>query len=62
MRIWPAVHPIMQQRGPDPGLQTEIPFNMFHIYCTSDCMQSSVKLLETDLVIAKFKYLTLSTI
>ena len=52
----PYVHPT----DSDPGLQTEIPFDMFHIYCCSACMQKiQQKILTTALVIAKFKYLTL---
>ena len=31
----PKVHPT----DSDPGLQTKIPFDMFHIYCYSACMQ-----------------------
>ena len=50
----PYVHPT----GSDPGLQTKIPFDMFHIYCCSACMQISAKILTIALVIAKFKYLT----
>ena len=52
----PQVHPT----GSDPGLQTEILFDMFHIYCCSACMQNfSKKILTIALVIVKFKYLTL---
>ena len=41
--------------APDPSLQTEIPIDMFHIYCCSTCMQN---LITIALVIAKLKYLT----
>ena len=33
-------------RGSDPVLQTEILFDMFHIYCSSDCMQNLGKHID----------------
>ena len=36
-------HPLSTPRGSYPGLQTIIPFVMFHIYCTYVCMRSFSK-------------------
>ena len=44
-------HPL----SPESGLQTIIPFDMFHICLHAKFQQ---KILIIDLVIAKFKYLT----
>ena len=38
----PEVHPT----NSDPGLQTEIPFDMFHIYCCSACIQNFSKNID----------------
>ena len=55
----PQVHPM----DSDPGHQTVIPFDMFHIYCCSACMQNfSKKILTIALVIAKLKYLTFDSL
>ena len=35
--------PLVHQTGWDPGLQTKILFDMFHIYCCSACMQTFSK-------------------
>ena len=52
-------HSLSPPKGSESGLQTEIPFDMFHIYCCSACMQNfSKKILIIALVIVKFKYLT----
>ena len=53
VQFWSRSHPLR----PNPGLRTKIPFDMFHIpdiYFTSVC----IKILTTDWVIVKFKYLT----
>ena len=39
--FWP--HPLSLPRESDPGLQSTITFDMFHIYCTSVCMQNFSK-------------------
>ena len=40
----------------DPGLQTKISFDMFHIYCSSVCMQKSGKKILTIEVVIYFKF------
>ena len=56
--FWPFSNQFSPLRGTDPGLRTEMPFDMFHIYNTSFCMHNFSKIiLATDWVIAKFDYL-----
>ena len=45
--------PTKSTRGLDSGLQTKIPFDMFHIYYTSVFMRNFEKILTTDSVIAQ---------
>ena len=47
----PLVHPT----GSDPGLQTKIPFDRFHIYCCSVCMQNFSKNINNCLSYCKIK-------
>ena len=56
--FWPPLHRLSTPRVLDAGLRTKILFGMFHICCTSVCMQTFGKILTTHLVIVKFKYLT----
>ena len=47
--ILASVPPPKSTQGQDPSLQTKIPFDMFHIKCTSVCMQNfSEKLTATS--------------
>ena len=50
--------PLVHLTGSDLELQTEILFDMFHIYCCSAC-KFQQKILTIALVIAQLKYLTL---
>ena len=51
--------PLNLPRGSDPGIQSNIQSDLFHIYCfyLSE-YKVSVIILKIDLVIAKFMYLT----
>ena len=40
-----GLRPTSPPRDIDPGLQTKIPFDMFHIYCSSVCVQNFGKIL-----------------
>ena len=48
--ILASVPSLSPARGSDPGLQTKIPFGMFHIYCSSVCMKNFSKSMTTDLL------------
>ena len=47
--------PLAHPTDSDPGLQTEIPFDMFHIYCCSACMQNISKNINNCLSYCEIK-------
>ena len=47
-RIFFLKYIIRSPSGLDPGLQTKIPSDMSHIYCSSACIQNFGKILTID--------------
>ena len=60
-KFWPLSYPLHPTMGSNPGIRTKVEFVLLYIYCTSACMRNLGKVLTTDLVIAKFKYLSFDT-
>ena len=52
---WPWPRPLSPPKDSDPGLQTEIPFDMFHIYYCAACMQNFSKNINNCLSYCEIK-------